>query len=96
MKACLFLGDVVVAGGLTLVLLLLGFVLLYPVFFRLLWRPYRARCAHRLKLDGYRHFAEERGRDFDARRYPLNLSRAWHRRLHLDPAGSPYRLSAQA
>ena len=96
MKACLFLGDVVVAGGLTLVLLVLGFVLLYPVFFRLLWRPYRARCAHRLKLDGYRHFAEERGCDFDARRYPLKLSRAWHRRLHLDPAGSPYRLSAQA
>lgn len=89
-----FLGDVVVAAGLALVLLLLGLVALYRVFFRLVWCPYKARAAHRLKLEDYNRFAEELGWDFDEARHPAHVSHAWHRRHHLDVEGSPYRAHA--
>ncbi|NDD30542.1 MAG: hypothetical protein EB084_19965 [Proteobacteria bacterium] len=75
-------------------LLVVGFIVLYPPFFWLIWRPHRIRAAHALKLEGLRRFAEEAGAAFDASRYPLDLSHAWHRRLHLDPADSTYRAAA--
>ena len=37
------------AAGLALVLALLCLVLLYPLFLRLAWRPYRARAARALQ-----------------------------------------------
>ena len=61
----MFLGDVAVAAGLALVLALLCLVLLYPLFLRLAWRPYRARAARALQLEGFRRLAADLDLDLD-------------------------------
>ena len=74
----MFLGDVAVAAGLALVLALLCLVLLYPLFLRLAWRPYRARAARALQLEGFRRLAADLDLDLDL---DLDASSLWEARV---------------
>jgi hypothetical protein len=77
-------GDAFVSFSLTLVLLIVGFIALYPVFFVAIWRPLRIRHAKRLAKEAHRHLTALAGVPFDDNGSSGDLSHAWHSRLHLD------------
>lgn len=87
----LALGDVVVSFSLTLVLLIVGFILFYPLFFVHLWRPHRIRQIQKQRVNAYRAIAEERGNDFNEADVPTHASLSTHARLHMDHRSGKYR-----
>ena len=87
----LALGDVVVSFSLTLVLLIVGFILLYPLFFVHIWRPHRLRQIQRDRVAAYRAIAEERGIDFNEADVPTHATLSTHARLHMDHRSGKYR-----
>ena len=86
----LALGDICVAMTLTFVLLVIGFVAIYPLFFVWLWRPFQIRMARRHKRYAHEKLANDLGYTFRPEEMSLKLSYGKYDRLHLDPSSSPY------
>jgi len=87
----LALGDVVVSFSLTLVLLIVGFILFYPLFFVHIWRPHRLRHMQKQRVAAYRAIAEESGNDFNEADVPTHASLSTHARLHMDHRSGKWR-----
>lgn len=87
----LALGDVVVSFSLTLVLLIVGFILFYPLFFVHIWRPHRLRQIQKQRVAAYRAIAEESGNDFNEADVPTHASLSTHARLHMDHRSGKWR-----
>ena len=81
----LAVGDIFAATCLSLVLVLLSLVVLYPVFFRLVWQPFRIRSAVNEKRRLLHEAHVSAGYTPPSEDSPVYLSRAWQNRLHLEP-----------
>ena len=92
-KQCVALacGDAFVSFSLTLVILIVGFIVLYPLFFVWIWRPYRIREAHSLRKRAHKEMAEAHGLTYREEDVHMDLSHAWHSMLHLDHRSGKHR-----
>lgn len=87
----LALGDVVVSFSLTLVLLIVAFILLYPLFFVHVWRPHRIRQNQKQRVAAYHAVAKELGNNFNEADVPTHASLSAHARLHMDHRSGKHR-----
>lgn len=81
----LAVGDICASFALSLALVMLLMVFLWPVFFVLVWRPYKLREVDARRKESFRHLAQLTGRPFDEAAYqqvvPAHVAEHLHLRL---------------